>query len=222
MLDFLSTRSDAMPTRFARTLVSVVAISLLLGALVACTPLSLTPMESLAPSSEPPENPQPEKPVAFEFVVPTTCNELIGDELDLQLQALGTTLLSDSTGGGTSPTAPIGQNGGTPFACLYGGEGVDLSTFELSAQPLTAEQHEGVIAELATRGYLVEEEPAYTSFIQVGFDGAQNGPELDATIGHMVYADGWITVYRTFGGAESVDTAFDWAFDIGANVYRQL
>ena len=217
MLDFLSTRSDAMPSRFARTLVSAVAIPLLLGALVACTPISLTPIEPPAPSSEPPE-----KPVAFEFVVPTTCNELIGDELDLQLKALGTTLLSDSTGGGTSPTTPIGQNGGTPFACLYGVEGVDLSTFELSAQPLTAEQHEGVIAELATRGYLVEEEPAYTSFIQVGFEGAQNGPELDATIVHMVYADGWITVYRAFGGAESLDTAFDWAFDIGANVYRQL
>lgn len=146
------------------------------------------------------------------FTAPT-CTELVGSELEQQLLADGNELFSDSNGGGTSPSEPIGQDGGDPFACLYGKNLVDLSTFELSAQALDNDEHEGVLAELGTRGLTEQQDGERLLFTQQGDEGTE------PAIVHLVYPDGWVTAYSTFGGADRLAEITGWAEIAASQVY---
>lgn len=188
---------------------SVAAAALVLLALSGCTPNPEEPTVEPSPSAEPEQPTEPAVPV---FVAPTSCTELLGSELEQDFLA-ESVLFSDSAGNGINPGEPIGQDGGDPFACLYGQDGVDLSTFELSAQALSNEEHEGVIAELATRGLDEQSDGERVSFSQEGSEGG------DPAILHVVYPDGWITAYSTFGGAERSAEIASWVETATSEVY---
>jgi len=194
----------------------------LLVALVGCTPADETPPTDETPAATAPTTPSPSATagngpdlVSPVFVVPTECTGLLSAALEQQFLNEGNALFSDSAGNGISPQEPIGQDGGDPFACLYGKDLVDLSTFELSAQPLDNEEHEGVLAELGSRPLTQEDDGQIVVFTQQGDEGT------DPAIVHLVYPDGWITAYSTFGGADRLAEIRGWADTVVAQVSPQ-
>lgn len=196
----------------------------LLVALAGCTPPedpptatppatpSATQSPTPSPSATAGNGPDLVSPV---FVIPADCTGLLSAALEQQFLDDGNVLFSDSAGNGIYPQEPIGQDGGDPFACLYGKDLVDLSTFELSAQPLDNEEHEGVLAELGSRPLTREDDGQRVVFTQQGDEGT------DPAIVHVVHPDGWITAYSTFGGPDRVAEIRGWTDTVAAQVYPQ-
>lgn len=176
-----------------------------------------TPAPSSSGSGQPEASEGPSSPTSF--TPPSTCTELLGAELEAQFFAEGNVLFSDTTGAGLYPSDSIGQDGGDTFACLYGQDLVDYSTFEVSAQAVDEQEHEGILAELQSRGYVQDEEADRTVFTQVGFEGTRDDPNLDAAIVHLLYPDGWITAYSTFGGEARLTEILGWADIVAAQRY---
>ena len=200
-------------TRMPRALALSAALVFVALASTACTPTPPAPSAppSASPSAPVSASPAPvsASPAPAGFATPTSCAGMLG-ALEAQFLADGNVLFSDPTGAGIAPTAPIGQDGGTPFACLYGMDGVDLSTFELSAQSLTPDAHEGTLAELQTRALVQTDEQGRTVFSQEGTEGS------DPAIVHLLYPEGWITVDSTFGGAARLVEITGWADAVAA------
>lgn len=197
-----------MPQLAHRMLVPSIVAALAAVALVGCAPSSPTP--SAEPSAS--ATAVPAEPAAA-FTAPTSCTELLGSDLEQQFLADGNVLFSDSNGDGIHPGEPVGQDGGDPFACLYGKDMVDLSTFELSAQAVDNDEHEGVLAVLASRGLTEEEDGEFVIFAQEGTEGG------DPAIVHILYPDAWITAYSTFGGATRLAEIRGWAETVATQVH---
>lgn len=167
--------------------------------LAGCTPTEPTPSASptaaAAPSPTVTAEPTPEpEPV---FVAPTTCADLIGPDL-AEVFASRNIVVFDSTNGegiyanGFEPA----QDGGDPFACLYGQDMVDLSTFQLVVQPVSSqEEHEGIVAVLGSGGFDQSVDGDTVTFIDVGTDT----DPLPAII-HILKPDRWLTALSYFGG----------------------
>lgn len=192
--------------RMPRALALSAALVSVALASTACTPTPPAPSASPSASSSASAS---ASPAPAGFATPTSCTAMLG-ALEAQFLADGNVLFSDPTGAGIAPTAPIGQDGGTPFACLYGMDGVDFSTFELSAQSLTPDAHEGTLAELQTRALVQADEQGRTVFSQEGTEGS------DPAIVHLLYPEGWITVDSTFGGAARLAEITGWADAVAA------
>lgn len=185
----------------ARTAVLAVALAALLAG---CSPQPADPetSPSTSASSAPSETPVEEPAV---FVAPADCTGLLGADLEAEILGAGNVLFSGPGGIGIYPNASVGQDGGSPIACLYGKDMVDLSTFELAAQGLTQDAHEGVLTELQSRGMTETTDGDTVTFTQEGTEGG------DPAIIHVLHPDSWITAYSTFGGAASLAKVTGWA-----------
>lgn len=183
-----------------RTLLAAAASVILVGTLGACGPTatddltspSVSPTPSAAGESTP--SASPEEP---SFTVPTSCTELVSVELENEILATGAVLFSSSDGSGIYYPIASTQDGGDPFSCWYGKDGVDLSSVEFAAQPISStDEHEGIMAVLNSGGFDVELNGDVVTFVQVGDEGTT------PAIVHIVQPDSWITGYSSFGGAD--------------------
>ncbi|GAB3133189.1 hypothetical protein [Marisediminicola antarctica] len=194
-------------TRLAPRLASRAAlVTVMVAALAGCTtagsgePEPTTDTEPTASASPTPTT----APAAF--TLPDDCSELVGPDLAAEYAANDVVLFSDSNGNGIyEQERSVGQDGGEPLYCVYGQDGVDLSSFEFAAQALTNDAHEGVLAELATRGLDESADGERVIFSQEGDEGT-----LPAIV-HIVLPDGWVTVNSTFGGPDRFAEVNDWA-----------
>ncbi len=194
-------------TRSARRLAPRAAlVTVLAAALAGCSPAGGgDPEPTTGPEPTASASPTPAAAPAI-FTLPDDCDELIGPDLDAEFAANGVTLFSDSNGNGIyEQEGSVGQDGGEPFYCVYGQDGVDLSSFEFAAQALTNDAHEGVLAELGTRGLDESADGDRVIFSQEGDEGT-----LPAIV-HIVLPDGWVTVNSTFGGPDRFAEVNDWA-----------
>lgn len=201
----------------ARTAVFAVALgSLTILALTGCTPgqpaPSSTPSPSASASVEPSVSPsKTDEPAAY--IAATSCSGLLGAQLEAEVLATGAVLFSGPGGTGIYPGPSIGQDGGNPISCLYGKDMVDLSTFEFAAQGLSQDAHEGVLAELQTRGMTETTTGTTVVFTQEGTEGTE------PAVIHVLRPDSWVTVYSTLGGTASLTKITGWADTVLAQVY---
>ena len=202
-------RSTAVPA-----IVGTAALVALLASLAGCAPEppAASPSPSTSASVEPSASPsETEEPAVY--IAPTSCTGLLGAQLESAVLATGAVLFSGPGGSGIYPGPSIGQDGGSPISCLYGKDMVDLSTFEFAAQGLTQDAHEGVLAELQTRGMTETTTGTTVVFTQEGTEGTE------PAIIHILNPDSWVTVYSTFGGAASLQKISGWADTVIAQVY---
>lgn len=179
----------------------VIAASAVVLALAGCGPTAPVPSSSPSASSAPTPTASASSTPESEasFTVPTTCTELLGAGLESDILATGVVLFSSSDGTGLYAPIPSTQDGGDPFSCWYGKDGVDLSSFELAAQPISStDEHEGIVAVLGAAGFTSSTDGDVVTFVQVGDEGST------PAIVHVVRPDSWLTGYSTFGGADRV------------------
>lgn len=196
--------------RLASRLASRAAlVTVIVAALAGCSPAGADePEETAAPATTTPTasaSPSP-TPVPAAFTAPDNCAELVGAGLDAEYAANGVVLFSDSSGNGIyAQEDSVGQLIGDPFYCVYGQDGVDLSSFEFAAQALTEGARAEVLTHLAGLGLDEAADGDRVAFRQQGDEGS-----LPAIV-HIVLADGWVTVNSTFGGPDRFAEVNDWA-----------
>ncbi len=181
----------------------VLICAVTLAALVGCTPVATdvasppsgTPTESVV-TPQPTTSPSPDPAVSF--IVPTSCEAMVGPELGAEFSAAGIALFSGTGGEGIYYPIDSNQSGGDPFSCWYGKDGVDLSTFELAAQLVDQAEHEGIVAVLGGGGFDETIDGDVVTWVQVGDEGT------NPAIVHVVRPDSWLTAYSTFGGDDRV------------------
>lgn len=187
----------------ASFVVLLAAVPMLAG----CTPTQPVPSESptavaASPSAtaEPAPEPEPE-PV---FVAPTTCADLIGPDLTAQFAAQNIVVFDSSSGEGiyAGGDRVIAQDGGDPFWCIFGKDMVDLSSFQLVAQPVSSEdEHEGIVAVLGSQDFTQSLNGSTVTFSTPGTDT----DPLPAII-HQLQQDRWLTAFAGFGGDRQLTT----------------
>jgi hypothetical protein len=198
-----------------RIILSIAAGVGLLPLLAACNPPTPTPSQSPSAVAEPSASATPtptptSTPEPAVFVAPANCEQMLGAALIAQITSDGHELFSSSDGTGIYYPHESHQQGG--FQCQYGQNMVDLSTFELDAQGLTQQAHEGAISILDAGGYTKTVEGDVVTYAQVGDEmGTQ-------TYLHVVRPDSWITGWSSFGG----DTPFAKISSYVATVGQQL
>lgn len=194
--------------RIQRVAFAFVALMVTLPLLAACGPAAVTVATSPSPTgaSTATANGTPTPTVAPDPVVvftqPTTCSELAGPELQAEWASRNIVLFNSSNGEGTTTGSPVDtrQQGGNPFGCLWGIEGVDLNTFVLSTQPLSQAAHEGVVSILDGLGYAKTVEGDVVTYTQVG---SENGTPEDQLTIHVLRPDSWMTGWASLGGETS-------------------
>lgn len=205
-----------MKLRAAQKAIAAAGAAALLASLAGCAPPVIIPTaspgSSATPSESPSASPTPTAAQAF-FVAPASCTQLLGATLEANVIANGNVLFSGPGGTGIYPGSSVGQDGGTPIACLYGKDMVDLSTFEFAAQGLTPEAHEGVLAVLKSRGMTETASGDTVTFTQTGDEGTT------PAIIHILHPDSWVTVYSTLGGAARLAEITGWANTVVTQVY---
>lgn len=179
-------------------------VTVLVSALAGCAPAG-EPEPTTEPGPTASASPAPTAAPAS-FTAPEDCAELVGPDLDAEFAANGVILFSDSNGNGIyEQEGSVGQASGDPLYCLYGQDGVDLSSFEFAAQGLTEEAQAEVLAELATLGLDESADGNRVIFSQEGDEGTR------PAIVHVVLPDGWVTVNSTFGGPDRFADVNGWA-----------
>ena len=194
-------------TRRAPRLASGAAlVVVLIAALAGCSAADAgDPEPTTEPEPTASASPAPTA-AAAPFTLPGDCSALIGPDLDAEYAENGVILFSDSSGNGIyEQEGSVGQASGDPLYCVYGQDGVDLSSFEFAAQALAEDAQEAVLAELAALGLDESADGNRVVFSQEGDEGT-----LPAIV-HIVLPDGWVTVNSTFGGPDRFAEANDWA-----------
>jgi hypothetical protein len=200
-----------MATTAQRALLAAAAGIVALLGLAGCAPEDQAPTAAASPEAS--ESPTPTETTAVaEFVAPTTCTGLLGPKLENELLATGDVLFSAPDDSGLYPGTPSNQ-AGVPFSCWYGRDMIDLSTYEIAAQKLIPENHEGTLAALQSEGFTETAEGDVVTFSRAGDEGTQ------PAILHELHPDGWITIYSTFGGDDRLATMRLWLDDIRKQLY---
>jgi hypothetical protein len=196
-------------------LLPLLAIPALVTALAACGPTvepSPTPTAESTPSSTPSPTAVETPAAEAVFTAATSCTGMLGP-LETTLIAEGYTLFSSSDGGGIYfPIEPT-QDGGDPFSCWYGKDGVDLSSFELASQAVDQAQHEGIAAVLGGGGFTVTTDGDVVTYVQAGDEGST------PAIVHVLRPDSWLTAFSTFGGADQVTVLTGYLDQVAAQLY---
>ncbi len=198
------------PARPAFRLATAAAASALLLTLAACAPEQPAPTEPVAePSSEPtpsPEpsetSPEPSPEPELVFTMPADCTVILPADRVGTLEAQGLTLLGgpgslygDEYFGDQTPEQLIGG-----MSCVWGQEGVDLSTILFSVAPLNAVSRESTINDLVAQGYVpFEREDSSLAFGVLGEEGI--GP----AIYNLITDDAWFSVLNSLGGQTGFD-----------------
>lgn len=201
-------RIRVLPVAMAMTLVA---------ALAACGPAEPEPSPTStdaapSPSATPSAAPAPAPDPAATFTPATSCTGMLGP-LETQLIAEGNVLFSSTDGGGIYFPIESTQDGGDPFSCWYGKDGVDLSSFELASQPVDQAEHEGIVAVLGGMGFEVSVDGDVATYVQVGDEGTT------PAIIHVLRPDSWLTAYGTFGGADRVTVLTGYLDQVAAQLY---
>src|SRR5690348_14612286 len=105
---------------------TVLVVPVVVAALAACVPTA-APAPTLTPVAQTPSpSPTPVEVITDEYYsTPSTCAQLVGP-LEEGFFADGYTLFSSTDGSGTYYPIASTQDGGAPFSCWYGKDGVDL------------------------------------------------------------------------------------------------
>jgi len=198
-----------------RRLLVVAVGGLAIAALVGCTPP--VPEPTLAPSpSASSASPTPTPDPVPVFTTPTTCAELIGPELGAQFAADNIVLFDSTNGEGIYANGfTLIQDGGDPFACLFGEDMVDLSSFQLEVQPVSSQsEHEGIIAVLGSQGFTQSLDGNTVTFTQIG-----NEMSTEPAIIHVLRLDSWMTASANFGGQLQADRLAGYLDAVAAHLY---
>lgn len=202
-----------------RRLLVVAVGAVVLSGLAGCTPPVPDPTLAPSPSAStatatatPTPTPDPD-PV---FTTPTTCAELIGPELTTEFAAENIVLFDSTNGEGIYANGfTVAQDGGDPFACLFGEDMVDLSSFQLVVQPVTSQsEHEGIVAVLGSQGFVQSLDGNTVTFTQLG-DETSTVP----VIIHVLRLDSWMTAYAGFGGQRQADRLTGYLDAVAAHLY---
>lgn len=148
------------------------------------------------------------------FVAPADCATLIGPTLAADFAAQNIVLFDSTNGegiyvGGTVPN----QTGGSNFFCVFGKDMVDLSSFQLEAQPLSQAEHEGVVATLEGAGLTKTVNGDVVTYTQVGDD--MGTPSLI----HVLRPDSWLTGWSAFGGPAQVALLTGYLDEVAVQAY---
>lgn len=198
-----------------RVILSVVVTLAVVPLLAACHPdppsSTSTPKPTSTPAATKTATPTP-TPKAAVFVAPTDCEQLLGAALVAQITSDGHELFSSSDGSGLYyPNDPKQQGG---FQCQYGVNYVDYSTFEIDAQALTQQAHEGVIATLDAGGFDKTIDGDVVTYTQVGDEGVQ------PLYIHVVRSDGWLTGWSSLGGEQQRGLIVGYLATAAQQVYK--
>lgn len=185
------------------------------AALAGCTPTAPTPEapdESVAAPTPTETAAPPAEPV---FVAPENCEQLIGPELAAEFASKDIVLFDSTNGEGIYANGfEAAQDGGDPFACLFGKDMVDLSTFQLVVQPVSSQdEHEGIMAVLGGGGFDQSLNGSTVTFSDPGNDM----DPLPAII-HLVKQDRWLTAFANFGGDIQADRLAGYLAAVDANL----
>lgn len=201
----------------------VVAVVLALPLLTGCAPegISADPPDTPTPSATQSDTPSP-TPTAGAgpvFTAPTSCSQLVGAALETDF-ATRKIVLFDSTNG-EGEYAPTGvdnqQNAGDPFSCLYGIPMVDLNSFVLTVQPVTQDEHEGIVAVLGAAGFEVTTDGDVVTYTRVG---AETGQTADQLLIHVLRPDSWMTGWASLGGEPQRVRISGYLDQVAANLYK--
>lgn len=190
---------------------AVLLAPVLLVLLAACDPGPAAPTGTPVPSASGSSPIATSEPVA-EFTAPSSCSELLGP-LEAQFAADGLVLFSSTDGTGIYAPIASTQEGGDPFSCWYGKDGVDLSTIEIAAQAVDEQQHEGIVAVLESEGFELTLDEDRATYVQVGDEGAT------PAIVHVLRPDSWLTGYSALGGPDRVAVLTEYLEQVGAQLY---
>jgi hypothetical protein len=200
-----------------RSILSVsVGAALLVGLCACVAPGAVHESPSPTPSvSSTPEDTESPDPAAF--VLPTTCTDFLGAELENQLHAYGDVFLWGPGGSGSAPADQrnpdyLGyQNQGTPLFCIYGDSLNDIIEFDVQA--LSSDSYSATLKALTLSEYIESTDGDVKTFAMPGAYGL-SGADL-----HALYPDGWITVHRDLGGTRSFAEMSQWLAIVTAQVY---
>ena len=206
----------------ARALQVAIGVGVCAALLVGCAPTVEKPASEATATATPTPTPtvsatpEPEPEAGPAFVAPADCAALIGPTLAADFAAKNIVLFDSTIGGGIYTGAGDHgpkQTGGTTFYCLYGQDMVDLSTFQLEAQPVTESEHEGIIAVLDTAGLAKTVDGNVVTFTQVGDDMGT------PTLIQVLRPDSWMTAWSAFGGDRQVTLLTGYLAEMAAQNY---
>lgn len=196
----------------SRALVLVPLLAVALAALTGCDPVPPEPTPTVEPSATATSTPTATAEPAPVFTPATSCAGMLGP-LETEFLADGLVLFSSTDGGGIYFPIPSTQDGGDPFSCWYGKDGVDLSTIEIAAQPIDEAEHEGIVAVLDGAGFELTLDSDRATYVQVGDEGST------PAIVHVVRRDSWLTAYSAFGGPDRVAALTQYLDKVAEQLY---
>ena len=199
-----------------------VCMAFMVTNLTACTPGPSTESptaQSPTPQSSTAQSPTPSPPPLPVFGMPADCAAMIGPELGTTFaSSQPPVVLFDSTDGEgiySDPSREPVQSGGDPIFCLYGQDGVDLSSFQLEVQPVSStDEHEGIVAVLSGEGFDESTDGDTVTFVRVG-DEAGTGSVI-----HVLRQDSWFTATSTYGGPTNIPRLTGYLDQVAATLYQ--
>ncbi|RZT59262.1 hypothetical protein EV140_1866 [Microcella alkaliphila] len=195
--------------RRASRLVAALTGGLLAVGLGACAAEPIEAPEPIAapttapepePATEPEPEPEPEPELVF--AMPTDCTEILPTARVASLEAQNLQLLGgpgsiygDDFFFDETPEQLVGG-----ISCVWGQEGVDLSTILLSVAPLNAATRAQTIDDLIAQGYIAYDRD--DSSLAYGLIGDAGGPPA---IYNLITNDAWFSMLNSLGGRAGFD-----------------
>lgn len=191
--------------RRASRLVAALTGGLLAVGLGACAAEPIEAPEPIAapttaPEPEPATEPEPEPELVF--AMPTDCTEILPTARVASLEAQNLQLLGgpgsiygDDFFFDETPEQLVGG-----ISCVWGQEGVDLSTILLSVAPLNAATRAQTIDDLIAQGYIAYDRD--DSSLAYGLIGDAGGPPA---IYNLITNDAWFSMLNSLGGRAGFD-----------------
>ncbi|MFN3708150.1 hypothetical protein [Microcella sp.] len=192
-------------------LAALAAVGLLAVGLSACADQPAAEPEptvepTAAPEPEPITEPEPEPEPEPElvFTMPTDCTQILPADRVASLEAQNLQLLGgpgsiygDEFFFDETPEQLVGG-----ISCVWGQEGVDLSTILLSVAPLNAATRAQTIEDLIAQGYISYDRD--DSSLAFGLIGDAGGPPA---IYNLITNDAWFSMLNSLGGQTGFDEA---------------
>lgn len=158
-----------------------------------------------------------EEAEAFPFVLPATCSEFVGAELEAQLLSEGNVFLFGSNGTGVyaGEYYPGSQEVGTPLTCVFGVDDYAANYIEFDVQGLTPDAYQEALDVLTGHEFTESTEGDVKTFALVGAVAI-----VDAQV-HVLRPDSWITIVNPQGGTSAFDETNDLLEIVTAQVYPE-